>query len=111
MVAKREGIGELKSKAVANPTNGGEEVAKIDSSDLVANSANFPQSEKLSTKKTANLSREQSLQILRDCVNMVAKDGVNVEISDFVSKKSGKNCVILVLENVEYVDDDFVWIE
>ena len=106
-----ETSGELRLGVVANPTAGGEGVAKAESSGLVANSQNSPQNEKTRTKKTANLSRAQSLEILRDCVKMVAKDGVTVEISEFVSEKSGKNCVILVLENVEYVDDDFVWIE
>jgi hypothetical protein len=99
--------GESKSRTMASDTAGGVAVAKSDNTGPVANSPNSESSARKNTTVTASAKRAQSLEILRDCVEMVANDGVATQFQEFTSK-SGKPCILIVLENCRVANDDFI---
>lgn len=99
--------GELKSKMAANDTAGGGAAEANDNTGVVANSPTLTPNGRKNTTGINSAKREQSLQILRDCIDMVKADGVATQFQEFTSK-SGKPCILIVLEDCRVANDDFI---
>ena len=98
--------GASKSSSAATSGNGAVVVAAGDNPPMVENSATSTQTGKPRTKRAANLTAEQALQILQQSVLNCQQAGINCQIATL--HDSGDQMIAVVLRSVVLANGNLV---